>query len=68
MGPSDTGNFNYNGYGFNSVDEAKTKLEAVKKNVPDFLIDHIENMTVTVDVKTGKIAAHLSASFYEYDI
>lgn len=65
---NETGNFRYDGYGFNSVDEAKTRLAAIKKSVPNFLINYIDNESVSINVATGKISAHLTVSFYDYDI
>ncbi len=68
MALNETGNFRYDGYGFNSVDEAKTRLAFIKMSVPDFLLGSIDNESISIDVKTSKISAHLSAALYEYDI
>lgn len=62
---NETGNYRYDGYGFESVDAAKTRIEELKKTIPDFLRNAIDNESVSIDVKTGKISAHISASQYE---
>ncbi len=65
---NETGNYRYDGYGFGSVDAAKARIEELKKNIPDYLRNAIDNESVSIDVKTGRISAHISASQYDGEI